>query len=162
MGYEVFLSFRGPDARTGITSYLFDRLCSNGIDTFRDDEEIRKGREIWPEIRGAIHGSKISVLIFSKDYASSRWCLDEVAEIVDRARSGAQQMIILPIFYQITPAQVKRQTGSYAVAFNKHEEESDRETVQRWREALKFCARLDGYESNKIANGYVVSSRLVC
>ncbi|OWM88395.1 hypothetical protein CDL15_Pgr003807 [Punica granatum] len=152
MGYQVFLSFRGPDARTSIISYLYDRLRNSGIDTFKDDESLRKGRELWPEIQAAIHGSRISVPIFSNNYAWSTWCLDEVAEMVDRARSRSQ--IILPIFYNITPGQVKHQTGNYEKAFNEYEKDKvDPKTIQKWREALTYCATLGGYESIKIANG---------
>ncbi|XP_031389908.1 TMV resistance protein N-like [Punica granatum] len=151
MGYEVFISFRGPDTRSSITSYLYDRLTNIGIDTFRDDEEIRKGREIWPEIREAIRGSKISIPIFSKNYAWSTWCLDEAAEMVDCAKSRSQ--IILPIFYKIPPAQVKKQTESFEEAFKKHADKVDPETIRKWRDALESCALLGGYESNTIANG---------
>ncbi|XP_031393817.1 TMV resistance protein N-like isoform X2 [Punica granatum] len=94
MGYQVFLSFRGPDARTSIISYLYDRLRNSGIDTFKDDESLRKGRELWPEIQAAIHGSRISVPIFSNNYAWSTWCLDEVAEMVDRARSRNEAELV--------------------------------------------------------------------
>uniref|UniRef100_A0A2N9FER5 TIR domain-containing protein n=1 Tax=Fagus sylvatica TaxID=28930 RepID=A0A2N9FER5_FAGSY len=79
--YEVFLSFRGKDTRKSFTDYLFHDLDYEGIRTFRDDEELRVGEEIGPALLKAIEESKISIPIFSRDYASSKWCLRELAKM---------------------------------------------------------------------------------
>lgn len=56
--YEVFLSFRGPDTRRGFADYLYTSLIDAGVRTFRDNEELRIGEEIGPELLGAIEQSK--------------------------------------------------------------------------------------------------------
>ncbi|PKI46193.1 hypothetical protein CRG98_033451 [Punica granatum] len=81
--YEVFLSFRGPDTRQGFTDVLYHALIGAGIHVFRDDEEIRRGEDIGEEILTAIEESRIFVPIFSKTYASSKWCLVELAKMVE-------------------------------------------------------------------------------
>ncbi|GLT71272.1 hypothetical protein SLA2020_433050 [Shorea laevis] len=53
-----------------------------GIHTFRDDEELPRGNHISTELLKAIQGSRVSIVVFSKGYASSRWCLDELVEIM--------------------------------------------------------------------------------
>ncbi|PKI65931.1 hypothetical protein CRG98_013680 [Punica granatum] len=83
----------------------------------------------------AIKQSKISIPIFSKGYTSSKWCLKEVAEMV-KLKDETKHMI-MPIFLDVTPDEVKYQTGSYAKAFTQHEENYDFETVQEWRNALQ-------------------------
>ncbi|XP_042519123.1 disease resistance protein L6-like [Macadamia integrifolia] len=52
---EVFLSFHGKDVRTSFADYLYHDLIGTGIRTFRDDEELSKGKEIAPELLAAIH-----------------------------------------------------------------------------------------------------------
>ena len=143
--YHVFLSFRGADIRKNFTDHLYTALIQAGIHTFIDDEEIEKGENIKDEIEKAIlHESKISIIVFSKDYASSTWCLNELVKILEHRKSS--QHIVLSIFYDVDPTQIKKQTGSYAEAFAKHEEsfKSEMTMVRRWRAALKEVADLGG------------------
>ena len=143
--YHVFLSFRGADTRKNFTDHLYMALVQTGIHTFRDDEEIEKGKNIADEIEKAIlHESKISIIVFSKDYASSTWCLNELVKILEHMKSS--QHIVLPVFYDVDPTQIRKQTGSYAEAFAKHEKsfKSEMTMVQKWRAALKEVADLGG------------------
>ena len=145
--YEVFLSFRGEDTRYGFTDHLYQALISTGIHTFRDDNELKRGGVIESEIQKAIEESKIFVIIFSANYANSRWCLDELVEI-----SLQRQRLILPIFYHIDPSDVRKQTGSFEKAFVDQENEADeekREKIQKWRSALKKVGNLAGYDLQK-------------
>lgn len=80
--YDVFLSFRGTETRKTFTSHLYKALDGNKIDTYID-YRLERGDEIAPALLKAIKGSKISVVMFSKDYASSRWCLDELVHILE-------------------------------------------------------------------------------
>ncbi|XVE84812.1 hypothetical protein DITRI_Ditri17bG0042800 [Diplodiscus trichospermus] len=143
--YDVFLSFRGEDTRKNFTDHLYTALIQAGIHTFRDNEKIERGKNIKDEIEKAIlHESKIFIVIFSKDYASSTWCLDELVKILEHRKSS--QHTILPVFYDVDPTQVKNQTGSYAESFAKHEEsfKSEKDMVLKWRAALKQVADLGG------------------
>lgn len=47
--YDVFLSFRGDDTRTGFTTYLYKALEQKGINTFMDDK-LPRGEEISAEL----------------------------------------------------------------------------------------------------------------
>ncbi|KAG4156279.1 hypothetical protein ERO13_D03G164266v2, partial [Gossypium hirsutum] len=121
--YHVFLSFRGEDTRKSFTDHLYTALVHLGIRTFRDDEEIERGNNIKDEIEKAIlHHSKISIVVFSKNYAASTWCLNELVMILEHKKSSKH--IVLPVFYDVDPSQVKNQTGSYAEAFTQHEQTS--------------------------------------
>ncbi|KDO36454.1 hypothetical protein CISIN_1g037311mg [Citrus sinensis] len=80
--YDVFVSFRGEDIRDNFTSHLYSALARQNIQTFIDDQ-LNRGDEISESLVKAIKASAISVIIFSEDYASSRWCLDEFAEILE-------------------------------------------------------------------------------
>ncbi|XP_050278851.1 TMV resistance protein N-like [Quercus robur] len=56
-------------------------------------------------------------------------------------------MMVLPIFYDVDPSTIRKQMGSFAQAFDKHEERfKDRiEKVQAWRTALTEVANLKGW-----------------
>ena len=142
--YQVFLSLRGADTRKNFTDHLYKALIQAGINTFRDDDEIQRGENIDFELQKAIQQSKILIIVFSKDYASSRWCLDELVMIVERKRND--DCIVLPVFYDVDPSQVGRQTGSFAAAFVEHEKSfnEEKERVSGWRIALKEVADLAG------------------
>ncbi|KAJ6951285.1 TMV resistance protein N [Populus alba x Populus x berolinensis] len=152
--YDVFLSFRGEDTRKNFTDHLYTALIQAGIHTFRDDNELPRGEKISPQLVKAIEGSRISIVVFSKHYASSRWCLDELVKILE-CRQKIEQ-VVLPIFYDTEPSDVRKQTGSYAKAFDEHEErfKKEMEKVSKWRAALAEAGNLSGYGLNNEANGY--------
>lgn len=152
--YDVFLSFRGEDTRKNFTDHLYTALIQAGIHTFRDDNELPRGEEISPQLLKAIEGSRISIVVFSKHYASSRWCLDELVKILE-CRQNIDQ-VVLPIFYDTEPSDVRKQTGSYAKAFDEHEErfKEEMEKVNKWRGALAEAGNLSGWGLNNEANGY--------
>ncbi|CAN1143846.1 Disease resistance protein L6 [Linum perenne] len=142
--YEVFLSFRGPDTRNQITEILYRFLIHSKIHTFKDDDEMRKGEGIWPALVKAINQSKVYVPILSENYAHSKWCLNELAEIVE-CRKKDNRRIILPIFYMVDPRDVRHQSGPYQKAFQQHEKMFDPSTIQSWKNALKEIGTLKGW-----------------
>ncbi|XP_031380270.1 TMV resistance protein N-like [Punica granatum] len=150
--YEVFLSFRGTDTRKGFTDFLYNSLKDAGVRVFRDDEELRVGEEIGPELLEGIRKSKISIPIFSKDYASSKWCLKELAFMVE-CRTTRKQLV-MPVFYDVTPNEVRHQTGTYEKSFSQHVRKYGPLVVQHWRDALAHIGALKGWELKNTANGH--------
>ncbi|XP_034691602.1 disease resistance protein RPV1-like [Vitis riparia] len=153
--HDVFLSFRGEDTRYNFTDHLYNALVRKGIITFRDDQ-LPRGEKIAPELLNAIEKSRSSIVVFSKTYADSRWCLDELAKIMECSRKYGQ--IVLPIFYHVDPSDVRKQTGRFGEAFTKYEE-NWKNKVQSWREALTEASNISGwdivnkgYESEHINN----------
>ncbi|XP_048133530.1 disease resistance protein RUN1-like [Rhodamnia argentea] len=137
--FEVFLNFRGPDTRQTFADCLYHFMDIAGIRVFRDDEEIRNGEAIVGELERAIKSSLICIPIFSRNYASSAWCLRELAIMVDC------KAMILPVFFDVNPGDVKLRTELYHGALQKHEEKFGSDTVQRWKEALGKVARMKGW-----------------
>jgi hypothetical protein len=160
--YDVFLSFRGEDTRKTFTDHLYTALVQAGIHTFRDDDELPRGEEIPDHLLRATQESKISIVVFSKGYASSRWCLNELVEIL-KCKNRKTGQIVLPIFYHIDPSDVRKQNGSFAEAFVKHEERFEEKLVKEWRKALEEAGNLSGWNLNDMANGYAFFSlRFTC
>ncbi|KAJ4967169.1 hypothetical protein NE237_019018 [Protea cynaroides] len=140
--FEVFLNFRGEDTRTKFTDHLYTALVDAGINTFRDDDELRMGEEIGPELLTAIQQSRIAITVFSENYAFSKWCLIELAKIVECREKMGQ--IVLPIFYNVEPSDVRYQRGTYATAFSKHKKRFEMKTIEGWKEALRAAGDLKG------------------
>ncbi|ONI28790.1 hypothetical protein PRUPE_1G161400 [Prunus persica] len=142
--HDVFLSFRGLDTRSNFTGHLYSALCQQGINTFMDDDELRRGEEISSTLLTAIEDSKISVVVFSKNYASSKWCLEELVKILDCKKS---EQLVIPVFYKVNPSDVRNHRGSFgdALANVECKYKDNMEKVNRWREALSQAANLSGF-----------------
>ncbi|XP_021801331.1 TMV resistance protein N-like [Prunus avium] len=151
--YHVFLSFRGEDTRKNFTDHLYTALVNAGFRTFRDDDELERGEDIKRELQKAIKHSQTSVIVFSEDYASSRWCLDELVMILERKRTSADH-VVLPVFYNLDPSYVRKQTGNLAKAFAGHQKTQPLKKVKGWREALAEVADLAGMVLQNQADGY--------
>ncbi|XP_050251324.1 disease resistance protein Roq1-like isoform X2 [Quercus robur] len=142
--YDVFLSFRGIDTRKNFTDHLYAALKQKGIIIFRDEEGLERGQYI-SELFEAIEESQIAIIIFSKNYAFSKWCLRELAKINECRKKI--ELIVLPIFYDVEPSDVKKQTGPFEQAFIEHQKcfEVSIEEVETWRAALKEVASITGW-----------------
>ena len=143
--YDVFLSFRDEDTRNNFTDHLYAALQRSGIFTFRDNERLERGKSISPELVKAIEESRFAIVILSRNYASSTWCLDELAKIIQCMKE--MEMTVLPIFYGVDPSDVRKQMRSFAQAFVEHEERLKENTknVQTWRAALSEVVNLSGW-----------------
>ncbi|CAE5964716.1 unnamed protein product [Arabidopsis arenosa] len=143
--YDVFLSFRGTDVRRSFVSHLYEALNNEGIKTFHDDRELQKGNFIWEGLEKAIDQSRFAILVISEDYATSHWCLEEISALVDLAEK--KRLELIPIFYGIDPSDLKRRSGCFNKAFEKHEQRFDLETVDIWRRALAQVGKMSGWNS---------------
>nr|CDK13059.1 TIR-NBS-LRR disease resistance protein [Malus domestica] len=146
--YEVFISFRGEDTRKNFTGHLYEALTKAGINAFIDDE-LRRGEDITSELVQAIQGSRISIIVFSRRYSDSSWCLEELVKIMECRRTLGQ--LVLPIFYDVDPSHVRKQTGSFAQSFLKH---TDEKKVERWRAALTEASNLSGWDRRNTLDGH--------
>ncbi|XP_050253716.1 disease resistance protein RPV1-like [Quercus robur] len=117
--YDIFLSFRGEDACYGFIDYLYAALKQMGIVTCRDEEKLERCTSISPDLLKVIEESWFAIFILSKNYASSTWCLDELAKIIQCMKEIG--ITVLPIFYDVGPSNVQKQMGSFAQAFATHE-----------------------------------------
>ncbi|GJR62305.1 Toll/interleukin-1 receptor domain-containing protein, partial [Tanacetum coccineum] len=123
--YDVFLSFRGEDTRNTFVAHLYNALKQYGIETYKDDEKIEKGKTINNQLIKSIQESRFFIIVISKRYASSSWCLDELVKIMECRQA-------------------------FGKAFEEHK---NKEAAGKWREALKEAADLAGWELKKTANG---------
>ncbi|KAL3335117.1 hypothetical protein AABB24_031361 [Solanum stoloniferum] len=178
--YDAFLSFRGDDTRNNFVAHLYKRLQDIGINVFKDDMKLERGKFISTELLKAIEESRTAIIIFSEDYASSTWCLEELTMIMECVDKKEQKAY--PVFYNVEPSdlRMKTESNSFAKALEKHREDfkgnfeklaskheadialrkkdetnhkDNLEKVQRWKDALHRAAGIAGLDVRKTANG---------
>ncbi|CAH2072480.1 unnamed protein product [Thlaspi arvense] len=140
--YDVFPSFSGQDVRRNFLSHLLCEFKRKGINSFVDDQ-IRRSESIGLELVRAIRASRIGLVILTKNYASSSWCLDELLEIMDYSQK------VMTVFYDINPSDVRKQRGDFGMAFERTCEGKTEKEKQRWSQALTNVANIAGEHSDK-------------
>ncbi|KAK2632171.1 hypothetical protein EUGRSUZ_L01911 [Eucalyptus grandis] len=139
--YDVFLSFRGADTRHGVTDRLYRELVLSGVRAFRDEEGLERGEEVSSGLKEGIDDSAAAVAVISENYAESRWCLEELAYIVERRK------LLLPVFYNVDPSDVRKQAGPFERGFRKQEGRHGEEKVRPWRTAMEKAGGISGWDS---------------
>ncbi|KAI3754434.1 hypothetical protein L1987_54218 [Smallanthus sonchifolius] len=140
-------------------------MASSRPNQTRDNDEIRRGQDLAPEIVKAIENSRGSIVVLSENYANSRWCLQELWLILQQKRKGNH--FVLPVFYKVDPSDVRNQRQSFTIEGSTWTEEN----VNRWKSALREVANLagmvvSGSETEFIANivdtiDYELDSKLI-
>lgn len=124
--------------------------------TVFNDQKIERGHTIGSELVLAIREAEASIVLLSQNYASSSWCLDELVEILKCKEASGQ--IVMPIFYDVDPSDVRKQKGGFGIAFEKTCEGETEEQKQIWVDALTYVATIAGEHSR---NWFVTFTCLV-
>ncbi|KAK7257388.1 hypothetical protein RIF29_31334 [Crotalaria pallida] len=108
--------------------------------------------------------SRISIVVISENYTDSRWCLDELAEIMECHRRFRQ--VVLPVFHYVEPSYVRHHRGAFGVAFQRRSQQrsyiEDADYLfQVWRRALRDAANLAGWHLKSKSEQYHVIQRIV-
>ncbi|GAU25081.1 hypothetical protein TSUD_257750 [Trifolium subterraneum] len=148
--YQIFISFRGKDTRKIFTNHLYEALCKEGFKTFIDDEALEGGSPI-DKLLEAIEESRFAIVVLSENFADSKWCLKELVKILDCRKRKKQ--LVLPIFYEVEPTDIRHLKGRYGEAMAEHEKKlaKDSKTVLEWTLALSDISQLKG-EHFRISN----------
>ena len=109
--YDMFLSFRGEDTRCGFSGNLYNALRDRGIHTFIDYKELQRGHEITSALEKGIEVSRIFIIVLSQNHASSSFCLNELAYILNFIKGKG--LLVLPIFYYVDSSDVRHHRGSF-------------------------------------------------
>ncbi|XP_039155544.1 TMV resistance protein N [Eucalyptus grandis] len=154
--YDAFVSFRGEDIRKNFAGHLFHALRQAGIYYFRENDNSETGIIIETKQLDAIRRSRVALVVFTTNYADSRWCLNELVEILEcnRRFKDHQGHVVLPIFYDVEPRDVRKQSGPFGDGLGRClATHTDDLLVQKWRDALKEAGNLSGRHLNNDANG---------
>lgn len=152
--YNVFLNFRGADTRHGIAYELYKAFMDAGISVFKDDTDLPIGEEFGSQLLSAITRCPIYITIISPTYASSKWCLHELAKMLECSNSRGH--MILPFFYCVEPRDVRQLKGRFGDEFRSREQRllmGAREGLQ----ALTHVSKLKGHAlvSDRLMPGFL-------
>jgi hypothetical protein len=144
--YDVFINHRGPDVKLTFAARLAEALCGAGFHPFLDAKSIKQGRPVFKSIDEALSGACVHVAIFSKRYAESVYCLEELWGMLQTKN------VILPVFYDVNPEHLRCiDSGPFAEGFRKHESRGKHEEIKKWKEALREIANRRGYRKQDFA-----------
>ncbi|XP_048131537.1 TMV resistance protein N-like [Rhodamnia argentea] len=88
------------------------------------------------------------IIVFYENYASSQWCLTEMAKIMECKEQ--ENITALPVFYKVNPNEVRGGRKSNNIAIAKHESKlgKDSKKLKRWKEALLDAGNLSEWHLN--------------
>ncbi|XP_031486913.1 disease resistance protein L6-like [Nymphaea colorata] len=114
-----------------------------------DDEEIEVGEKFGERLFKAIDESRYHVVILSKGYVDSKWCLKELAAMVvhmmeSTSRPSQHKKEIIPVFYYVEPSDVRHQRGPFEQSFKDHEVLYNPTDVEEWRQAMNKIGERQG------------------
>ncbi|XP_028771412.1 disease resistance-like protein DSC1 [Neltuma alba] len=138
---HVYISFRGDEETRKFMHSLLAALKAEGFRIFGDDKKLETpGSNLPPHLLQAIRESWIWIVVFSKNYASSCWCLKELSQVL--------RIILSQDESQLSCADSSSSVFAhplYAVDAERQEMcEADIDKVNRWRQALKRGFRVSG------------------
>ncbi|KAK3204738.1 hypothetical protein Dsin_018784 [Dipteronia sinensis] len=139
--WDIFLSCRGYRTSNSFISQLQAALMEKKNKTIID-YELTRGSKISSSLLKAIEKSRVSIIIFSKDYAFNTRCLEELVKVLEWKEMYGQ--IVIQVFYGIYPSEVRMK----GLAFGCHQQVfgENSKKLHRWRDALNQAAAL--YDSN--------------
>ncbi|PKI64873.1 hypothetical protein CRG98_014740 [Punica granatum] len=96
-------------------SHLFRAFEHAEISCYHDVDWDQRGRIVGPMLLEAIRGSRIALVLFTTHYSNSRWCLDELVEIMncDGQLYRDHGHMVVPIFFDVEPTDVRMRQGEF-------------------------------------------------
>ncbi|GKB48495.1 Toll/interleukin-1 receptor domain-containing protein [Tanacetum coccineum] len=124
--YDVFLSFRGEDTRKTFVDPMYKALDDGLIHTYKDDITLARGESVGPALLKAVKESR---------------------------HAAENRQIVMPIFYDVDPSDIRKQKRKFGKAFAKQEAENVTKAGS-WRKALVDASNISGWELKDVASGY--------
>ncbi|MCC8948176.1 toll/interleukin-1 receptor domain-containing protein [Bradyrhizobium sp. Arg62] len=90
---RFFISY--PRDRPAEADYIETTLRRRSLDVFRDERDFGAGRDLPHEVVNYIERSNVFVVVWSKEYACSPWCYDELELALKRHKEGKTQLWIM-------------------------------------------------------------------
>uniref|UniRef100_A0A1J3JCU5 Disease resistance protein RPS4 n=1 Tax=Noccaea caerulescens TaxID=107243 RepID=A0A1J3JCU5_NOCCA len=128
--HQVFINFRGEELRYSFVSYLVYGLRTAGINVFIDKDEQR-GEDL-AVLFNRIEESKIALVVFSRRYMESKWCLDELVKIKECV--DEHKLVAIPIFFKVRPCELQELLNQ---ACENHVNVYETHVHEKWKLALQ-------------------------
>lgn len=113
--YDAFISYRHLDLDMAVAEKLQEllekqKIRGNGergkartLKIFRDQSELPTSNDLGSDIRTALENSRYLIIICSRTYRESKWCMEEIKYF--RSLHGGANKNILPILLEGEPSE---------------------------------------------------------
>lgn len=142
----VFPSFFRADFCRPLLSHMLKELTINRIG-FIFYNDMKRCMSLGPPITTTIKDSIISIVLITKNYASSTSCLEELALIMECREELGHKVITM--FYGVERSDVKEQRGYFGSVFKETCVGKSEEDVEKWKHALEEVAQIPSYNSRE-------------
>ncbi|XP_059063904.1 disease resistance protein Roq1-like [Cryptomeria japonica] len=146
--YDAFISHRGPDVKHTLAKQLYDLLKARKCRAFLYREEIEGGDSIPAAIHNAICSSVVQIAIFSRRYAESSWCLDELVLMLEQTDA-----LFIPVFYDVQPwelGDIENEQSQYSAAFSDYQRKGrNLHKLEQWKTSLESASKKPSYEKSE-------------
>ncbi|KAG0601555.1 hypothetical protein M758_11G121100 [Ceratodon purpureus] len=164
--YDIFINHRGPDTKLNFVTFLEDDLKEKHYSPFVD-MSLKEGEATFEEIKKAIQTTRVHLAIFSPGYAESKFCLEELVDMLECREKNPETVTFIPCFFDVKPKDL-RNTHIYRApfhdAFQRHEDNvnySD-ELISKWKKALEKAADFKGFEhSSRLGDANMLKKKIV-
>lgn len=109
--WDVFISHASED-KLAVAVPLRDALVGLGISVWLDKTELSIGDSLRRKIDQGIRSSRFGIVVLSKAFFDKGWTNHELDGLVTRTVAGEQTL--LPIWHQLSAADVRRHSPSLA------------------------------------------------
>ncbi|KAG7546909.1 Toll/interleukin-1 receptor homology (TIR) domain superfamily [Arabidopsis suecica] len=128
---------------TYFINYIFNELCLRGFAPLRYDitRSIVNG---CPEM---LYRSRVCIIIFSMNYASSSECLDGFVATMNYLK--ANSLLLIPVFFKVSLEDVSGQSCYFEKAFSRLENSVQASQILKWRAAMIKLTSINRYHYMK-------------
>jgi hypothetical protein len=147
---RIFISHTGGDdgQAKNFPISLFEKLNQDPRYKVFIDRQMRKGVDFSAEIKQEAQLIDLGIVVVTKEYFGKKWPMIELVEFVDMYRSGRRSVRVLPLFYMLTPGNVRELVveGYWEAAWKSMSTEEHPVDVDKWRRVVLQLCLLNGIE----------------
>lgn len=139
--WDVFISHASED-KDAFVRRLAEALTKRGIRVWFDEYSLNLGDSLTRSIDQGLSRCRFGVVVLSPAFFSKEWTQKELGGLVSRESDG--QKIILPIWHNVTAADVRRYSPMLADRFAVSSSEGLQRVVDRIMESLSHSTKGSG------------------
>ncbi|XP_016185934.2 TMV resistance protein N-like [Arachis ipaensis] len=154
--YDAYIS-SGLNFLDPFFSDLYAALRYVGLHVLADQAVVKTNELL---LSGAIERCRVSIIVFTIDYAKSALCLQELVKIMECHRSSKDQKVV-PVFYCLDPSQVCNLSGYFGQILSDTLQGTDENMMLSFATALRQVASISPRFLPDIGNKIKVMNDIV-
>ncbi|CAN8320658.1 unnamed protein product [Cochlearia groenlandica] len=158
---QVFVSFNKEELGNNFGNHLLWALKVSRVYALTYSNNFIGREKQRKHVLANLEKSTIALVILSKRYSESDWCLTEIVKMEELAKEG--KLVVIPIFYNVNENEVKRLEGEFGIHFMNTYERFAMEPfiVESWEGSLKSITRRMGFNLASYRNEFDLVGAIV-